>query len=338
MQTGHFSLFPLQFLWNSSFVAIQPLVALVQHDAAKQLAVEVPHAQHTPTYLSDNREGLRQQIVRALTRGDASTELFGLRPKLFIMDMFPYPSGSGLHVGHPLGYIATDVYARFKRMSGFNVLHTMGFDAFGLPAENAAVKNNTAPAKWTVENIDYMRGQLQQLGFAYDWNRELALLFERMESIPHVSSSGDILSLADPSSDPSLAERVGRVLPRFSRQNKSSNCTLEAQGRVVRYAAGGKAPALAEIDVDGATARVSHHLAFGELSPRDLYWAAKKRHSKEASKTFDRRLHWRDLAYFQEAAFPRMATASIREHYDDVAWAPEPEAAAPKKKGLFGRK
>ena len=82
------------------------------------------------------------------------------------------------------------------------------------------------------------------------------------------------------------------------------------------------------VDVDGATARVSHHLAFGELSPRDLYWAAKKRHSKEASKTFDRRLHWRDLAYFQEAAFPRMATASIRQHYDDVAWAPEPEAAA----------
>ncbi|KAH8055211.1 ATP binding protein [Aureococcus anophagefferens] len=84
-----------------------------------------------------------------------------------------------------------------------------------------------------------------------------------MESIPHVSSSGDILSLADPSSDPSLAERVGRVLPRFSRQNKSSNCTLEAQGRVVRYAAGGKAPALAEIDVDGGRCELELPHCFG---------------------------------------------------------------------------
>ncbi|KAH8088658.1 ATP binding protein [Aureococcus anophagefferens] len=89
-----------------------------------------------------------------------------------------------------------------------------------------------------------------------------------MESIPHVSSSGDILSLADPSSDPSLAERVGRVLPRFSRQNKSSNCTLEAQGRVVRYAAGGKAPALAEIDVDGGRC---------ELEVLDCGFAASRR-------------------------------------------------------------
>ena len=93
-----------------------------------------------------------------------------------------------------------------------------------------------------------------------------------MESIPHVSSSGDILSLADPSSDPSLAERVGRVLPRFSRQNKSSNCTLEAQGRVVRYAAGGKAPALAEIDVDGGRCELEvldcgFALGFGALVP-----------------------------------------------------------------------
>jgi len=94
-------------------------------------------------------------------------------PKAYILDMFPYPSGSGLHVGHPLGYLATDIVARKRRMQGFDVLHPMGWDAFGLPAEQHAIKTGTHPRKTTAENITTYRRQLKRLGFAYDWSREI---------------------------------------------------------------------------------------------------------------------------------------------------------------------
>ena len=94
-------------------------------------------------------------------------------PKYYVLDMFPYPSGQGLHVGHPLGYIATDIVARFKRMNGFNVLHPMGWDAFGLPAEQHALETGTHPAKTTAANIENYRRQLKMLGFSFDWDREI---------------------------------------------------------------------------------------------------------------------------------------------------------------------
>ena len=111
----------------------------------------------------------------SLTEGpsDGPTDL-AERPKLFIMDMFPYPSGSGLHVGHPLGYISTDVYARFKRMTGFNVLHTMGYDAFGLPAEEHARQTGVHPRENTEANIANMSRQLSRLGLGHDDRRSIA--------------------------------------------------------------------------------------------------------------------------------------------------------------------
>jgi leucyl-tRNA synthetase len=95
------------------------------------------------------------------------------KPKCYVLDMFPYPSGAGLHVGHPLGYIASDIYARFKRLKGFNVLHPMGFDAFGLPAEQYALEHGVHPAKSTQDNISNFKRQLGNIGFSYDWSREV---------------------------------------------------------------------------------------------------------------------------------------------------------------------
>ncbi len=93
---------------------------------------------------------------------------------LYVLDMFPYPSGAGLHVGHPEGYTATDIFCRFKKMNGFNVLHPMGFDAFGLPAENYAIQTGTHPAITTRKNIDVFRKQIKSFGFCYDWSREIS--------------------------------------------------------------------------------------------------------------------------------------------------------------------
>ncbi len=112
------------------------------------------------------RHWQEQETFRAPDQSD--------RPKYYVLDMFPYPSGEGLHVGHPEGYTATDILARYKRMQGFNVLHPIGWDAFGLPAENYAVKTGTHPAITTRKNIETFKRQLQMFGFSFDWSREIA--------------------------------------------------------------------------------------------------------------------------------------------------------------------
>ncbi len=106
-------------------------------------------------------------------RGTYRVEADPARPKFYVLDMFPYPSGAGLHVGHPLGYIASDIYARYKRSCGFNVLHPMGYDAFGLPAEQYAIQTGQHPAVTTAQNIARYREQLDKIGFSFDWNREV---------------------------------------------------------------------------------------------------------------------------------------------------------------------
>ena len=100
-------------------------------------------------------------------------EIDNSKPKYYVLDMFPYPSGAGLHVGHPLGYIASDIYSRYKRLCGFNVLHPMGYDAFGLPAEQYAIQTGQHPAVTTEKNIARYREQMDRIGFSYDWSREI---------------------------------------------------------------------------------------------------------------------------------------------------------------------
>jgi leucyl-tRNA synthetase len=96
------------------------------------------------------------------------------KEKLYVLDMFPYPSGAGLHVGHPEGYTATDIYCRYKRMKGYNVLHPMGWDAFGLPAEQYAIATGTHPKVTTEKNCTEFRKQIKNLGLSYDWDREIS--------------------------------------------------------------------------------------------------------------------------------------------------------------------
>ena len=95
------------------------------------------------------------------------------KEKYYVLDMFPYPSGAGLHVGHPLGYIASDIFARYKKSKGFNVLHPMGYDSFGLPTEQYAIQTGVHPAIATKKNTDRYRIQLDKIGFSYDWKREI---------------------------------------------------------------------------------------------------------------------------------------------------------------------
>lgn len=118
------------------------------------------------------QEWADNDVYRVANPGESDFD--GSRPKLYVLDMFPYPSGKGLHVGHPLGYIGTDIFSRFHRMRGANVLHPMGFDAFGLPAEQYAVETGVHPRTTTEENVATFRRQLEQFGLSYDWSRSFA--------------------------------------------------------------------------------------------------------------------------------------------------------------------
>src|ERR1700741_2836201 len=119
-----------------------------------------------------------RKIEQDWQKGWADKEVYAAednstKPKCYVLDMFPYPSGAGLHVGHPLGYIASDIYSRYKRHQGFNVLHPMGYDSFGLPAEQYAIQTGQHPAITTEQNINRYREQLDNLGLSFDWDREI---------------------------------------------------------------------------------------------------------------------------------------------------------------------
>ena len=108
------------------------------------------------------------------------------KKKFYVLNMFPYPSGAGLHVGHPLGYIASDIYARYKRLNGFNVLNPMGYDAYGLPAEQYAIQTGQHPEVTTVANINRYREQLDKIGFSFDWDREVRTCDPKYYRLPVV--------------------------------------------------------------------------------------------------------------------------------------------------------
>lgn len=121
-----------------------------------------------------NHKEIEQRWQKAWKENNVyKTEIDKTRPKFYVLDMFPYPSGAGLHVGHPLGYIASDIYSRYKRLKGYNVLHPMGYDAYGLPAEQYAIQTGQHPEKTTNDNIARYRQQLDKIGFCYDWDREI---------------------------------------------------------------------------------------------------------------------------------------------------------------------
>lgn len=141
-------------------------------------------------------------------------------PKYYVLDMFPYPSGAGLHVGHPLGYIASDIFARYKRMKGFNVLHPMGYDAFGLPAEQYAIQTGQHPAITTEKNIARYREQLDQIGFSFDWSREV----KTCEPVYYRWTQWAFIQMFHHwyNKDIDKAEPISRLTERFAREGNGS--------------------------------------------------------------------------------------------------------------------
>ena len=167
------------------------------------------------------------------------------KPKFYILDMFPYPSGAGLHVGHPLGYCATDIVARYKRMRGFNVLHPMGFDAFGLPAEQYAIAHNVHPAVTTKANVDNYRRQLRMFGFSYDWDREVATCEPSYYKFTQWIFALMFESWYDDQcawTDPQGRETVGRARPiaELVAELEAGRWTVSPGLEVLREAASGK--------------------------------------------------------------------------------------------------
>ena len=176
----------------------------------------------------------QEKTYQTLGPGDSGFD--NNKPKCYILDMFPYPSGAGLHIGHPKGYIASDIYSRYKRMRGFNVLHPMGFDSFGLPAEQYAIEHNIHPATVTEQNIAAMRSQLQFLGLSFDWAREVvtsrasyyrwtqwifAQLFDSYFDADEVWEDGngrEIKGRAKPIADLEAQFAAGRALSAVDRQ------------------------------------------------------------------------------------------------------------------------
>jgi leucyl-tRNA synthetase len=141
---------------------------LIHHPMSSERRKPYPFDQIEPKWQAIWEE---RQLFRAPNPGEKNFD--PAKPKFYVLDMFPYPSGAGLHVGHPEGYTATDIVARYKRMRGFNVLHPMGWDAFGLPAEQYAIKSGQHPAVTTRDNVAKFKSQLQRIGFSYDWQREV---------------------------------------------------------------------------------------------------------------------------------------------------------------------
>jgi leucyl-tRNA synthetase len=157
------------------------------------------------------------------------------KPKYYVLDMFPYPSGAGLHVGHPLGYIASDIFARYKRLKGFNVLHPMGYDSFGLPAEQYAIQTGQHPSVTTEANIATYRRQLDQIGFSFDWDREV-----RTSSPDYYKWTQWIFmqlfnSWYNKAAD--KAESIAKLVEHFENQNGSAGINAVSDEEVLSFTA-----------------------------------------------------------------------------------------------------
>ncbi|MHC4982514.1 MAG: leucine--tRNA ligase [Planctomycetota bacterium] len=167
-------------------------------------------------------------------------EAFEDRPKFYVLDMFPYPSGAGLHVGHPVGYVATDVVARYKRMKGFNVMHPMGYDAFGLPAEQYAIEHGVHPRLTTKQNIANMERQLKMFGFSYDWSRRIATTDPKYYCWTQWIFLQMFNSWYDVEAD------AARPISELVRKLQSGQFVVDATGRPVRNTSDGIAPVMGD--------------------------------------------------------------------------------------------